>query len=552
LETQLISIEYLSGFFKTTLKIMKAFFTLLITLWAAISFAQKPIAVLFIGNSYTYGNTGKDNPELPRMLRQMAQSQGITLETDAVVPGGFTLRRHWEQGLAAQKIKSKEWDFVVLQGNSLEAVQRPDEFKAYAMKFDSLIKTNGSKTMLYMTWGRAFRPKMIDSVAMQYEEIGQVMGAAVVPCGLAWKTALAKMPDINLFQFDLSHPTVAGSYLNASQFYKVLFGQDPGLLTFNVSETELPLSSELRKKLQSVQPYKKPIPLTPFINSTWWQVTKMPDLKEMSGPIARKQHIVDHGFVRAKNGKWQLWACIRGTKIGRFFYGWEADSINQPLWKEKGIVLRADSTFGERVKPDEIIQAPYFFQTNDKYYCIYNSAGQIRLMDSEDGEHYKRMSWDGKNYGLFAVAGTDQVAGRDPMLFVDDGTYYVYVCQTVRTPDNFSHSFVTVRYSKDLKNWGDFSIVNAGGKGGNGPVSAESPFVVKLEGYYYLFRASSITFKTYVYRSESPFDFGTNTDDKLVAEFPIKAPELIFENNQWYISDLSDFQGIKMAKLTWR
>jgi hypothetical protein len=532
---------------------MRQLFTFLILFCTCTSFAQKPISVLFIGNSYTYGTTGKTNPELPLRLRQMTQTQGIQLETDAIVPGGYTLRRHWDSGEAAKKIKSKKWDFVVLQGNSLEPVQNPDEFKKYTIKFDSLIKANGSKTILYMTWGRAFRPNMIDTLALQYQEVGKRINAIIVPCGLAWKTARLRTPELSLYQFDYSHPTVAGTYLNACQFYKALFNQNPSTLTFNIPENELPLTAEQRTKIQGIQPYKQPIPLTPFIASEWWQTTKMPDLKEMNGPLPRKQHIVDHGFVRSQNGKWQLWACMRGTKIGRLFYGWEADSLNQIQWKEKGIVMRADSSYGERVRPDEIIQAPYFFQTKGKYYCIYNSAGQVRLMDSEDGEHYKRISWDGKNYGLFAVAGTDQVAGRDPMLFQDDdGTYYVYVCQTVRTPDNFSHSFVTVRYSKDLKSWGDFSIVNAGGKGGNGPVSAESPFVVKMNGYYYLFRASSITFKTYVYRSESPFEFGYNTDEKLVAEFPIKAPELINDKGQWYISDLSDFQGIKMAKLEWK
>jgi len=110
---------------------------------------------------------------------------------------------------------------------------------------------------------------------------------------------------------------------------------------------------------------------------------------------------------------------------------------------------------------------------------------------------------------------------------------------------------VILRTSKDLKRWSDYTIVSAGGIAGNGPVSAESPFVIKIDGYYYLFRASSMTFKTYVYRTDTPYHFGVNDDLKLITQLPIKAPEFIYYDGQYYISDLSDFKGIKLAKLNW-
>lgn len=72
-----------------------------------------------------------------------------------------------------------------------------------------------------------------------------------------------------------------------------------------------------------------------------------------------------------------------------------------------------------------------------------------------------------------------------------------------------------------------------------------------LDGCFYLFRSSSVDFHTYVYRSETPYHFGINDDSKLIAVFPIKAPELVCQAGQWYISDLADFKGIKLAKLRW-
>jgi len=72
-----------------------------------------------------------------------------------------------------------------------------------------------------------------------------------------------------------------------------------------------------------------------------------------------------------------------------------------------------------------------------------------------------------------------------------------------------------------------------------------------VEGNYYLFRASSVTAKTYVYRSDTPYNFGVNDDSKLITILDIKAPEIILYHDQYYISDLADFQGIKLAKLHW-
>ena len=112
-------------------------------------------------------------------------------------------------------------------------------------------------------------------------------------------------------------------------------------------------------------------------------------------------------------------------------------------------------------------------------------------------------------------------------------------------------SYVLASASKDFRTWSPGVIVSQGGRGGSGPVDAESPFVVFLDGYFYLFRASSISFKTFVYRSVDPPAFGINNDSKRIAEFKIKAPEVIRHDNKWYISDLHDFQGIRMTRLRW-
>ena len=166
-------------------------------------------------------------------------------------------------------------------------------------------------------------------------------------------------------------------------------------------------------------------------------------------------------------------------------------------------------------------------------------------MDSEDGVHYRRSVDDAGSNVLYPDG------GRDVMVLKIGDLYHAYSTITERNESDELISYVKLKTSTDMRNWGSPTVVCMGGKDGSGPVAFESPFVVSLDGYYYLFRASSTTFKTYVYRSEDPTYFGLNDDSNLIAEFEMKAPEVFEHEGQWYISDLSDFQGIKLAKLEW-
>ncbi|MFW5870135.1 MAG: hypothetical protein ACOCVL_00575 [Candidatus Sumerlaeota bacterium] len=296
------------------------------------------------------------------------------------------------------------------------------------------------------------------------------------------------------------------------------------------------------------------VPRKPILSekaADWWHVCVMPDLGELNGPDPKRQHVVDHGFIQDENGNWQLWACMRGTAVSRLIYGWEGESIEKGPWEEKGVKVRADKEWGEQKRHgNETAGAPFFVKKDGKYYCLYHSNG-FRIMESEDGIHYERVKLEnGTNR-------TDIPGGRDVMVLKVDDTWYSYATVTAPIDPDKPHtrenltSWVVASTSSDFLHWSDGKIVSKGGKPGSGPVDSESPFVVYMDGYYYLFRSSSMTFKTYVYRSKDPMDFGIDDDSKMVAEYAIKAPELVEYEGQWYISDLHDFQGIRMTKLQW-
>ena len=277
----------------------------------------------------------------------------------------------------------------------------------------------------------------------------------------------------------------------------------------------------------------------PVLDGPGWMICTMPNLGELQGPVPRKQQIVDHGFVQAENGKWQLWACLRGTAVSRLIYGWEGDSLEAGPWKPRGVQVRADSRYGESIRNgQETAGAPFFFHRNGKYYCLFHSDG-FRLLESDDGVEYARVE---QQPGSSATG----IPGGRVMVLKHQDTWYSYATLTVG-----KSSHVVAGSSQDFVHWTPGIIVSQGGRGGSGSVDAESPFVVFLDGYFYLFRASSISYKTFVYRSRDPLAFGIDDDSKLIAEFQIKAPELIYHQGNWYISDLHDFQGIRLARLKW-
>lgn len=193
--------------------------------------------VYFVGNSYTYYNN------MPVMFRDFAAAKGDTVVYGMSAPGGYTFMQHSTDATTLAGIASQSWDIVVLQEQS----QRPSfppaqvatEVYPYARKLDSIIHANDSctQTMFMMTWGRrngdamncGFYPVVCTYAGMQgrlresYMQMTQDNNAVVAPMGAAWKIIIDSFPTIDLYVSDSSHPSVAGSYLQACVMYASVF-----------------------------------------------------------------------------------------------------------------------------------------------------------------------------------------------------------------------------------------------------------------------------------------------------------------------------------------
>lgn len=200
--------------------------------------SSQTLNVLFLGNSYTYYNN------LPQMVADMAASTGDTLIFDSNTMGGATFSAHSLNTTSLNKIMAGNWDYVILQGQSLELWGNPPNvLTSYpqVVLLDSLINQYSpcGETMFYRTWGRkngfgGTSYQELDSIIhSNYMKLADSLDAVVSPVGEVWKYIRQQYPNIELYAPDESHPSVSGTYAAACTFYAALFRKNPTLITFN-------------------------------------------------------------------------------------------------------------------------------------------------------------------------------------------------------------------------------------------------------------------------------------------------------------------------------
>ncbi len=118
------------------------------------------------------------------------------------------------------------------------------------------IRAIGARPILFETWGhRDGSPEdgLPDFATMEaaleqgYDQVASDVGAQVAPVGVAWRTARLVAPQIDLWQPDGSHPTMAGTYLAACVIYATIFGRSPVGLGYDAG-----LGADTAHVLQSV------------------------------------------------------------------------------------------------------------------------------------------------------------------------------------------------------------------------------------------------------------------------------------------------------------
>jgi len=220
-------------------------------LFASQMVTADSLKVLYLGNSHTFYNN------LPQLTYNLAFSNGDTIIFESNTPGGYTLGHpdngHLYNSVSLELINSTDWDYVLLQEQSLFAVidyYRDNYMYPGARSLDSLIKLNNecTETIVQLIWGKKSGGEycinshctinfvdyshMQDSLTAKYLRLADSLSCTLAPTGEAWKQIIEDTETIELFNPDESHPSLAGSYLAACVYYAVLFQKSPAGLPF--------------------------------------------------------------------------------------------------------------------------------------------------------------------------------------------------------------------------------------------------------------------------------------------------------------------------------
>jgi hypothetical protein len=183
------------------------------------------LAVLFIGNSYSFG--------VPKAFAKLAAQRGKRVHVDQETFSGWTLARHAANDATLAKIRSQRWDVVVLQEHSLipaQPIRRAVTMFPGVKKLAAEVRKQGAIPVLYQTWGRrddfpAMNGRVREGCRLAAEHAG---GLAIVPVGDAWEREFNAGRGALLFMPDGSHPTRRGNEVSAEVFCEAFFGSATG------------------------------------------------------------------------------------------------------------------------------------------------------------------------------------------------------------------------------------------------------------------------------------------------------------------------------------
>lgn len=271
---------------------------------AAPALAQT--SILFIGNSFTYGDPAGAAPDVmyykpssvtdlngsgiggvPALFKQMTVDRGLSYDVSLETQPGSNLDFHFDNRLA---LINKPWDKVVMHGQSNLDFAHPNDPTKISTWTHNLGKVFQSRNAnvdisLTATWSRAnltYQPACdgLNPVSpwcggsifqmgidvMKGYQVAAANNADIVsrvnPVGLAWNNAIAAgfadanpydgitAGQVNLWAPDAYHASSFGYYLHALVVFGEITGQSPTVLGFDTAAADLGFTADQAIKMQ--------------------------------------------------------------------------------------------------------------------------------------------------------------------------------------------------------------------------------------------------------------------------------------------------------------
>ena len=221
--------------------------------------SSPPKTALWVGNSFFYYNNSMHGHVGSLIAAADPGTKGYRATSVTISGSGINwhdLESHFKPGGVGSysfdagnnvvfNSFAKPFDVVIMMDCSQCPIhpQLQAAFHATVKKDAEIVARYGARPVLFMSWAYKDAPEMTAQLAEQYTIAGNANDALVIPAGLAFAKAVSRRPGLELYQPDLRHPTLAGTYLAACTTYATLqkkspvgikytAGLDPELATF--------------------------------------------------------------------------------------------------------------------------------------------------------------------------------------------------------------------------------------------------------------------------------------------------------------------------------
>ena len=201
-----------------------------------------PQSILWVGNSFFYYNNSMHTHVL-RLLaaadpKSQARGVSVTISGSGIDwhdmesyfrPDGIGKYSFTADNRIVFNPPGKQFDAVVVMDCSQCPIhpQLKSTFHEYAKKQSDIVRKHGARPIFFMSWAYKDRPEMTAQLAEAYTLEANSNDALVIPAGLAFAKAIARRPELELYQPDKRHPSVAGTYLAACTSLAAVYGKSP-------------------------------------------------------------------------------------------------------------------------------------------------------------------------------------------------------------------------------------------------------------------------------------------------------------------------------------
>ncbi|CAD5373285.1 conserved exported hypothetical protein [Rubrivivax sp. A210] len=204
--------------------------------------ASPPESILWVGNSFFYYNNSMHG-HFGRLLG--AVPQGPRARSTSVTVSGSGLDWHDMESLLRPdglgrysfvgdnelrfNKAGRQYDTVIMMDCSQCPIhpQLGPVFHETVRKNAQILAKAGVRPALFMSWAYKDKPEMTAALAEQYTLAANANDALVIPAGLAFAKAIARKPEIELYESDKRHPSLAGTYLATCTVYATLYRKSP-------------------------------------------------------------------------------------------------------------------------------------------------------------------------------------------------------------------------------------------------------------------------------------------------------------------------------------